>query len=57
MSNYDIIILALLFIIALIKCSEFLINTKITLITMLFASIIVASILCVFLILFDITLL
>jgi hypothetical protein len=55
MSNYDIIALELLFIIALIKCSEFLINTKITLLTMLFALIIVASTLCIFLILFDIT--
>lgn len=55
MSNYDIIALALLFIIALIKYSEFLINTKITLLTMLFALIIVASTLCIFLILFDIT--
>lgn len=55
MSNYDIIVLALLFIIALIKCSEFLINTKITLLTTLFALIIVASTLCIFLILFDIT--
>ena len=55
MSNYDITVLALLFIIAFVKCSEFLINTKITLLTMLFALIIVASTLCIFLILFDIT--
>lgn len=55
MSNYDITVLALLFIIALIKCGEFLINTKITLLTTLFALIIVASTLCIFLILFDIT--
>ena len=41
MSNYDITVLTLLFIIALIKCSEFLINTKITLLTTLFALIIV----------------
>lgn len=54
MSNYDITVLTLLFIIALIKCCEFLINTKITLLTTLFALIIVASTLCIFLILFDI---
>lgn len=54
MSNYDITVLTLLFIIALIKCGEFLINTKITLLTTLFALIIVASTLCIFLILFDI---
>lgn len=37
MSNYDITILALLFIIAFIKCSEFLVNPKFTFATMLVA--------------------
>ena len=52
MSNYDITVLALLFIIAFIKCSEFLINTKITLLTMLVAILMISFSIGIFLILF-----
>ena len=55
MSNYDITVLALLFIIAFVKCSEFLINTKITFTIMLVAMLMISFSIGIFLILFKLT--
>lgn len=55
MSNYDITVLALLFIIAFIKCNEYLTNSKITFATMIFALLMIVTSLSIFLVLFYIT--
>jgi hypothetical protein len=55
MSNYDITVLALLFIIAFVKCSEFLINPKFTFTTMLVAILMISFSIGIFLILFKLT--
>lgn len=55
MSNYDITVLTLLFIIAFVKCSEFLINPKFTFTTMLVAILMISFSIGIFLILFKLT--
>lgn len=55
MSNYDITVLALLFIIAFVKYSEFLINPKFTFTTMLVAILMISFSIGIFLILFKLT--
>ena len=55
MSNYDITVLVILFIIVFVKCSEFLINPKFTFTTMLVVILMISFSIGIFLILFKLT--